>query len=277
MVLFCGCDSQYPQSALYVGKGRQFETISAALKSADMCGQYIVVEPGTYTENLIIDKSVKLIGHFSRTVVHGSVTIASHGVTFENIVFDGKNVLENGIIINPTQSKMAGINFQLCDIKNYNSYGLFCPQTNEEVVTGIVFDRCDVVGNGICGLYFENAENAKFLECYFENNGKAQNTKAHMGAIDLNYQSGKFCGIEFHGCDFRRNGSASSGEGAALMTRYASSAFYDGEIVVDGCYFLENSQDVITGSKTAGYSPITISNINQQSWTCNIITLRSDE
>ena len=50
--IFSGCQTNYPDSALFVGKGEKYETIQSAIDASSKSGQYIVVKSGSYKENL---------------------------------------------------------------------------------------------------------------------------------------------------------------------------------------------------------------------------------
>ena len=60
--IFSGCQTNYPDSALFVGKGEKYETIQSAIDASSKSGQYIVVKSGSYKENLFISKTVKIVG-----------------------------------------------------------------------------------------------------------------------------------------------------------------------------------------------------------------------
>lgn len=90
-----------------------FITIQAAIDAATMSGQIIRLAPGTYTENLNINKSVTIVAANSDpslTVLSGTHTVTSNGVVIDGVTF---NTPGTAVTVDSTASTIDNV-----EIKN---------------------------------------------------------------------------------------------------------------------------------------------------------------
>ena len=99
--LYCGCIEETPKkkisNIIYVdnnGNG-DFKSIQDAI-NASINGNSIIVRPGTYNENLNINKSIKLIGDDKNTTIiirqdtggiADLITVEANNASIENFTF----------------------------------------------------------------------------------------------------------------------------------------------------------------------------------------------
>ncbi len=261
---FTGCETDYPDSALYVGAKEKYTTIQSAIDASDRSGQYIVVKNGSYKEDIYVSKPVKIVGYGNSVTLNGSATIASDGVYFEKIAFSGKDTeSENGIVI--TSSKdVTGLNFFHCSIKNYKGCGLIsiANESSPNKFNALTLQNVSFVNNGIAGMKLNNIKSFVVESCAFEKNGMSLSDEEVGSAIQLDLIAGKYSSVEVHSTDFKLNGNKNSRGGAFVCSHTSNS--YDGEIVFDNCLFQGNSNDVISGIQNTPNSSIDICVINAQ-------------
>ena len=179
-----------------VGKANKISTIKNAIKIA-ASGDTILVQPGIYFEkNLIIDKSIVLIGiNFPR--IDGEkkyevISIKANNVTLNGFIiqhsgfstledpagikiYDSRNVLIENNVIDDTFFGIYAQYSTSCIIKNnkLTSYG----KQEQEIGNGIHCWKCDtmqIIANTIQGhrdgIYFEFVTNAIIWRNISENN-----------------------------------------------------------------------------------------------------------
>jgi len=147
-----------------------FHTIQSAIDSA-VEGDIVLVEPGIYYENLIINKSIVLIGSgYSKTIIDGNksshvVTISSSnvvvsGFTFQNggylipsyygiKIINAKNVtisdnyiVGNFVGIKLGEKQCVSIQNVICyNVVTQNRYGIFADHASENLFFGNIITK----------------------------------------------------------------------------------------------------------------------------------------
>ncbi|MEG1500228.1 MAG: hypothetical protein RR400_04115 [Clostridia bacterium] len=149
----------------------------------------------------------------------------------------------------------------------------------------MTLDECNFLSNGICAISCDNLNASTILNCYFEKNGNFQKdvskniTEAKGSAIHLDLQDGSYSGIKIWGCDFKYNSNDKNEENAAIMARARGGegdditsflkATYNGEILVNNCFFLDNKKDISSGHGKIASTKIEFSMINTRSHQCS--------
>lgn len=265
-----GCQTNYPDSALFVGKGEKYETIQSAIDASDKSGQYIVVKSGSYKENLFIAKTVKIVGQTNSVTLNGSATIAADGVYFEKIAFSGKSAeAKNGVVITP-EKDVTGLNIFHCSFKFYEECGIVS-QANEaspNKFNALTIQETSFVSNKLAGIKMNNIKSFVVESCSFKKNGNDVSEEQIGSAISLDLIEGKYSSVEVHSTDFKLNGNKNS-RGAAFSCSHKNNSF-DGEIVFDDCLFEGNSNDVVSGIENNPNSSIDICVINQRGLKTNV-------
>lgn len=258
--VFSGCIQSYPDSALYVGKNKEFSTIQSAIDAASLSGQFIVIDSGTYNEDLFISKPVKIVGTSNSVTISGSATISSDGVYFEKIVFSGeKTESENGIIIDNTKD-ITGLNLFRCSVTNYKGNGIFSQANsqNPKKFNALTLQSVTFVKNKKSGISINNIKTMILENCYFEKNGSQCEDLG--GAVILDLIDGDYSSVEVKTSEFKMNGNNKNSRSASFVCSHKNS--FDGEIVFDDCLFQNNSFDIISGFENIDNSSIDICIIN---------------
>ena len=260
--VLAGCQTNYPDSALFVGKGEKYETIQSAIDASDASGQYIVVKSGSYKENLFISKTVKIVGQTNGVTLNGSATIAADGVYFEKIAFSGKDIdAKNGIVITP-EKDVTGLNIFHCSFKFFEECGIvsLANEVSPNKFNALTIQETSFVSNKLAGIKMNNIKSFVVESCSFKKNGNEAPEDAIGCAISLNLIEGKYSSVEVHSTDFKQNGNKNS-RSAAFSCSHKNNSF-DGEIVFDDCLFEGNSYDVISGMENQPDTSIDICVIN---------------
>lgn len=275
--LFSGCQTNYPDSALFVGGGEKYETIQAAIDASEASGQYIVVKSGKYKENLFISKTIKIVGYSNSVTLNGSATIAADGVYFEKIAFSGNGAdAKSGIIIS-SEKDVTGLNIFHCSFKGYEEYGLVseASESSPNKFNALTIQETSFVGNKISGIKMNNIKSFVLESCAFEKNGSEASVDFVGSAVSLDLIAGKYSSVEVHSTDFKQNGNKNT-RGAAFSCSHKNNSF-DGEIVFDDCLFQGNSNDVISGLVDTPNSSIDICVINQRGLSTHVQKLDQED
>jgi parallel beta-helix repeat protein len=142
-----------PTSAkdLTVGSQGQYKTIQQAVNAAN-AGDIIRVAPGTYTENVVVSKSLTIIAASGRPTVTAAtssqdvITVTGPGVRIEGLTITGG---VNGVHIHNT-SKCTVVNVVA---KNNVRAGVYLAQSTNNVIS-----NCNLANNGY-GVYADHASN----------------------------------------------------------------------------------------------------------------------
>ncbi len=275
--LFAGCQTNYPDSALFVGQGEEYETIQSAIDASEMSGQYIVVKSGSYKENLFISKTVKIVGYSNSVSLCGSATIAADGVYFEKIAFSGSGAdAKNGIIISPDKD-VTGLNIFHCSFKGYEQCGIIslATESSPNKFNALTIQDTSFVSNGVAGIKINNIKSFVIESCSFKKNGNNAPDDTVGSAINLDLIEGKYSSVEIHSTDFKQNGNKNT-RSAAFSCSHKNNSF-DGEVVFDDCLFESNSFDVISGIENQANSSIKICVINARGLKTDVKKLGENE
>lgn len=154
-----------PTGWLYVGGGGpgNYSSIQSAIDAASN-HDTICVYDGTYFENLVIDKSVTLLGEDKNlTIINGDNVNSTIEITGEKITIQGFTITNNGsqdgIYTSTSSHHFIGNIFTL------NSYGIYLYYSSENSVKNNIF-----YDNALGGVYIEVGQNNSLVENIFYNN-----------------------------------------------------------------------------------------------------------
>lgn len=155
--------------------GADFEEIQKAVDSAES-GDNIKVSEGTYTENLIVDKSINLIGDGEKnTIIDGGknsnvvkINADSVNISGFKIINGGKGFRDSGIKVESSNNIIYENNcsFQTNGIYLDNSHNNFISKnicsSNSKYGIKLYYTNNTIVTNNICtnnkdSIYFENS------------------------------------------------------------------------------------------------------------------------
>lgn len=158
-------------ATLEVGPGKTHATINAAVAAA-FAGDTILVYPGTYNENITIDKSLTLQGvDKDTTIVKPSanafewITINTSNVHLKNLTFDG-----DGYIIRQAITTRGSGSISNCIIKNidytptesYQGYGIYIhygTAGQDWEINGNKFENIKRIGVALFGVEVSGPNN----------------------------------------------------------------------------------------------------------------------
>jgi nitrous oxidase accessory protein len=158
-------------SELKVGGGGQYSTISAAVKAAN-AGDTILVSPGTYVENVAVDKPVKIVStnEAQATVVKASDTnkpvflLGSSEITVQGFTVTGGN---KGVAFGTSNCILTKC------VVNGNVFGVYLAGATSNQVS-----NNNLNGNGF-GIYLDSSSGNKL------SNNSASNEKGGGGKASL--------------------------------------------------------------------------------------------
>ena len=164
-------------SIVYVGGTGtgNVSTITEGITLAES-GSILYIYPGTYTEEIIIDKSLTIAGlHKETTIIQGNgmenvIHINAEDVKVENLtilnsgeyVVSGTEPGGNGssLFYNKTSEDIKPLDLSTIDV---NFSGIYSDY-NSTIVSSCIFDDC------YTSFYIRNASNSIFDSCYLYNN-----------------------------------------------------------------------------------------------------------
>lgn len=226
-----------------------FHTIGAAMEAAQ-AGERILIRPGTYIEQLELDKPLELVGDGApaEVIVQTSSGIALHctahvarirNLTFLRLTGDGKNSaawvakgqpeFENCVFSSQSLSAVEVLGteaapvFRRCTMRDSSQSGMFF----REGATGHVED-CDLTANGFHGVGVATAASPRFRNCRLSGNKQS-------GAFI--YKAGK--GV-FENCEIVQNGK----NGVAVRE--------EGNPTVRGCTIASNGREGVWAEDATG-------------------------
>ena len=160
LVVLCSFISTCSARTIVVSKdgNGKYTSIQAAIDAAES-GTLIEVHNGSYNENIVIDKSVDLIGNGSESTRIFGKSETRHGIT---ILSDWVNV--SGFEIRLTSHvKLKGILIEANHSKITetrcvgNAYGIYLKEAFRIIISG---NEC--IGNSEYGAYAENSDHITF-------------------------------------------------------------------------------------------------------------------
>ncbi len=140
-------------TTLSVGSGGQYRSISDAVSAANS-GDTITINPGTYSENIVVNKPITITA-----AKPGSTTITAADPNRDVFLVQGANVRIEGVTVTgATGASASGINLDhasACVVTGITAHG-----NNNAVylqgATNCEVSSCNLADNGY-GVYFDNA------------------------------------------------------------------------------------------------------------------------
>lgn len=130
-----------------------YPTIQEAINSADE-GDTIFVRSGTYYENLVVNKSVSLVGEDRETtIIDGNYTGNAMNITASNVTIQGFTILTHTWASGPPWTSIVGIYLNYTDncvianntIKD-NNIGIRMQRSSNNTISGNTITKSDVWG-----------------------------------------------------------------------------------------------------------------------------------
>jgi nitrous oxidase accessory protein len=128
-----------------------YPTIQEAINSADE-GDTIFVRSGTYYENLVVNKSVSLVGEDRETtIIDGNYTGNAMNITASNVTIQGFTILTHtwlsghsasGIYLNHTRNCIIANN----TITDNSLIGIYCKGSSNNTISGNIITKNEVAG-----------------------------------------------------------------------------------------------------------------------------------
>ena len=154
-------------NVLYVGGAGEgnYTHIQAAINAANDGDTIFVYDDSSpYHENIVIDKSITLIGENKNTVIMGKgekdvVYICASNVTIKNFTITGSYMPNTGIyIFNSTGNKIFD-----CILEN-NGIAIFVEKSSKNLIS-----RCDI-SHGSDGIHIKSSSENRIYDCKIHNN-----------------------------------------------------------------------------------------------------------
>ena len=152
-----------------IDTGENFSSIQAAIDDAGTeDGHTITVDAGTYYENVVVNKSVSLIGADRNTTIidgGGDGYVCNVEVTVDNCEISGFTVRNGGYGISLWYSSNNTISN--CNIISNNYQGITCTTSNNNTIS-----NNSIISNNAQGIYlYEYSSNNSISNNYISNNG----------------------------------------------------------------------------------------------------------
>ena len=185
------------ESIIYVSKSSigNFSTIQDALDSAES-GDTIYAYNGTYFENIVIDKSIILIGEDkNNTIIDGRETGNTIKVNADNVTIQSFTIQHSGLIF-PNSGINLSSNYNLIEdnIIMYNFYGMTLYRSSWNTIRG------SIIQNDInCGIYLSKSSDNTIIDntirCHTYNGLGVYDSSDRniIQSNDLNHNS--FCAV----------------------------------------------------------------------------------
>ena len=131
-----------------------YPTIQEAINSADE-GDTIFVRSGIYYENLVVNKSVSLVGEDRETtIIDGNYTGNAMNVTANNVTIQGFTILTHTWASGPPWTSIVGIHLNYtrnCIIANNtitdnSATGIYCKGSSNNTICGNIITKNELAG-----------------------------------------------------------------------------------------------------------------------------------
>ncbi len=168
--------------------GADYIRIQDAIDNASD-GDIIIVLNGTYYENIIIDKTLSIIGEDKEdTIIDGMYQPVIAHLKKENVIIRNFTIRNSGGYKNNAGIKIDSENNQIINCIFYRTKtGILVNESKNNKIINCTFHT-----NGE-GIFFKSSTNSKIIDCYFSHNAIGTN-------IDFSYE------IKITGCYANTNG-----------------------------------------------------------------------
>jgi len=172
-----------------------FTTIQEAIDAAES-GDTIYVFNGTYFENVVIDKSIDLIGeNKTNTIINGRGAGNVIKINAENVIIQGFSIQHSGLIFPNAGINLSSNNNVIEDnILMNNFYGMTLYVSSENTIR-----RNIIKNNDHCGIYMSKSSNNTITNNtiqYHNYNGIGIYDSSDSNTIQKNsLNNNDFCGI----------------------------------------------------------------------------------
>ena len=152
---------------LVVGEGSEYTTIQSAITAAN-AGDVVLVTPGEWAENLVIDKAITLLGMDGAILKPTSgagitLDLLVHGdVTIDNLDLVGDGRPQNGIVVTP-DANVGTLTFENAEI---NDFGLHAIYSSNNASPGSTLDNIIVSNASFAGNGDGNDANKAMIKLY---------------------------------------------------------------------------------------------------------------
>jgi len=197
-IIFSGCNEEEKKSkTIYVDDsgGEDYTSIQSAINAA-VSGDTIYVYSGTYEENIVINKTITLIGENNvNTIINGSdygyvLNISANHVSISSFTIQNSRFYSCGIYINSNYNSITNT------ILSNNVDGLYLSYSSDNVISGntIIDNLGDGINfqissnNAIYGNKIENNYGIGINFYYSSNNTISDNTISNNAEEGVNFQ-----------------------------------------------------------------------------------------
>ncbi len=271
-------------SELKVGGGGKYSTISAAVKAAN-AGDTILVSPGTYVENVAVDKSLKIVSTngAQATIVKASDTskdvflLGSSDISIQAFTITGGN---RGVTFGQSNCILTN------SVVNGNVFGVYLAAATSNLVSnnnldgngfGIYLDGSS--GNRLSnnsasnekggggkaslsdGIYMYNSNNNNVTQCDLSNNDnfgaslyQSKNNVFSHNTISANAQFGVRLREGSDNNKFSWNTFKANEENGVLIGDSRSNTFYFNNFVNEKSHFYTQEDNNINSTKKLNYT-----------------------
>jgi parallel beta-helix repeat protein len=271
-------------SELKVGEGGKYGTISAAVKAAN-AGDVILVSPGTYVENVAVDKPVKIVStnEAQATVVKASDTsksvflLGSTQITIQGFTITGGNkgvtfgqmdcILTKCVVYgNVFGVYLAGATSnQVSDNNlNGNGFGIYLDRSSRNILSNNSASN-EKGGGGEAslsdGIYMFNSDGNRVTHCDLSNNNNfgisfynSKNNFFSNNTISSNTQYGVRLRDGSDGNRFTYNVFKSNVENGVLIGNSRANTFYFNNFVDEKSHFYTQADNNINSITKLNYT-----------------------
>jgi len=271
-------------SELKVGGGGQYSTISAAVKAAN-AGDTILVSPGTYVENLAVDKPLKVVSTSGAqaTIVKasdtskevfllGSSDISIQGFTImggnKGVSFGTSNCILTKCVVNGNVFGvyLAGATSNLVSNNNLNGngFGVYLDgSSGNRLLNNSASNEKGGGGKASLsdGIYMYNSNNNNVAQCDLSNNDnfgaslyQSKNNVFSHNMISANVQFGVRLREGSDNNKFSWNTFKANEENGVLIGASNSNTFYFNNFVNEKSHFYTQENNNINSTKELNYT-----------------------
>jgi len=197
MVNQVGTSEQIDGSIIYVSKSGDgnFSKIQDGIDASNP-GDTIYIYNGTYFENIVIDKSITLVGENKiSTIVDGRLTGNVLKINADNVTIHGFTIQHSGIVYPNSGINLSSDNNLISDnIIMNNYYGMTLYHSSGNIIKGNFIQNDDH-----CGIYLNNSSRNSIINNTIklhEYNGIGLYYTSNNNTIqDNNLTNNGFCGV----------------------------------------------------------------------------------